>query len=284
MQSSASFINIAAYKFVTFNDTVERRADFQAICHDLDLKGTILLTPEGINLFLAGTRNNIDNFLSWLRQDARFADIEVKESLSNEQPFNRMLVKLKKEIITMRHPLIQPELGRAPVVKAADLKRWLDQGHDDAGKPVVMVDTRNAFEVDVGTFENTVDYRIHKFSEFPEVIARHKPELDGKTVVTFCTGGIRCEKAAIHMQNIGYDSVYQLDGGILKYFEEVGGAHYQGDCFVFDYRTALNPELKATSTVQCFACRAVVTAREQISPLYKVGVSCPHCAQQVQAA
>jgi UPF0176 protein len=284
MQSSASFINIAAYKFVTFNDTVERRADFQAICHDLDLKGTILLTPEGINLFLAGTRKNIDNFLSWLRQDARFADIEVKESLSNEQPFNRMLVKLKKEIITMRHPLIQPELGRAPVVKAADLKRWLDQGHDDAGKPVVMVDTRNAFEVDVGTFENTIDYRIHKFSEFPEVIARHKPELDGKTVVTFCTGGIRCEKAAIHMQNIGYDSVYQLDGGILKYFEEVGGAHYQGDCFVFDYRTALNPELKATTTVQCFACRAVVTAREQISPLYKVGVSCPHCAQQVQAA
>ncbi len=284
MQSSASFINIAAYKFVTFNDTVERRASFQAICHDLDLKGTILLTPEGINLFLAGARNNIDNFLGWLRQDTRFADIEVKESLSNEQPFNRMLVKLKKEIITMRHPLIQPELGRAPVVKAADLKRWLDQGHDDAGKPVVMVDTRNAFEVDVGTFENTIDYRIHKFSEFPEVIARHKHELDGKTVVTFCTGGIRCEKAAIHMQNIGYDSVYQLDGGILKYFEEVGGAHYQGDCFVFDYRTALNPELKATTTVQCFACRAVVTAREQISPLYKVGVSCPHCAQQAQAA
>ena len=284
MQSSASFINIAAYKFVTFNDTVERRADFQAICHDLDLKGTILLTPEGINLFLAGTRNNIDNFLGWLRQDARFADIEVKESLSNEQPFNRMLVKLKKEIITMRHPLIQPELGRAPVVKAADLKRWLDQRHDDAGKPVVMVDTRNAFEVDVGTFENTIDYRIHKFSEFPEVIARHKPELDGKTVVTFCTGGIRCEKAAIHMQNIGYDSVYQLEGGILKYFEEVGGAHYQGDCFVFDHRTALNPELEATPTVQCFACRAVVTAREQISPLYKVGVSCPHCAQQAQAA
>jgi len=284
MQSSASFINIAAYKFVTFNDTVERRADFQAICRDLDLKGTILLTPEGINLFLAGARNNIDNFLAWLRQDARFTDIEVKESLSNEQPFNRMLVKLKKEIITMRLPLIQPELGRAPVVKAVDLKRWLDQGHDDAGKPVVMVDTRNAFEVDVGTFENTIDYRIHKFSEFPEVIARHKPELDGKTVVTFCTGGIRCEKAAIHMQNIGYDSVYQLEGGILKYFEEVGGAHYQGDCFVFDHRTALNPELEATPTVQCFACRAVVTAREQISPLYKVGVSCPHCAQQAQAA
>lgn len=284
MKSSATFINIAAYKFVTFDDTVERREAFQAICHALDLKGTILLTPEGINLFLAGTRTNIDSFLDWLRKDVRFADIEVKESLSDEQPFNRMLVKLKKEIITMRHPLIKPELGRAPVVKAADLKRWLDTGHDDAGKPVVMVDTRNAFEVDVGTFENTIDYRIHKFSEFPEVIARHKPELEGKTVVTFCTGGIRCEKAAIHMQNIGYDSVYQLEGGILKYFEEVGGAHYQGDCFVFDRRTALNPELEATATVQCFACRAVVTPREQISPLYKQGVSCPHCAQQAQAA
>lgn len=284
MQSSASFINIAAYKFVTFDDTVERRTAFQEICHDLDLKGTILLTPEGINLFLAGTRNNIDNFLNWLRKDVRFSDIEVKESLSDEQPFNRMLVKLKKEIITMRHPLIQPELGRAPFVKAADLKRWLDQGHDDAGKPVVMLDTRNAFEVDVGTFNNTIDYRIDKFSEFPEVIALHKPELEGKTVVTFCTGGIRCEKAAIHMQNIGYDSVYQLEGGILKYFEEVGGAHYQGDCFVFDRRTALNPELEATPTVQCFACRAIVSPREQISPLYKEGISCPHCAQQVQAA
>lgn len=284
MNSSTTFINIAAYKFVTFNDTVERRPAFQAICHDLGLKGTILLTPEGINLFLAGTRTNIDSFLDWLRKDTRFTDIEVKESHSDEQPFNRMLVKLKKEIITMRHPLIKPELGRAPVVTATDLKRWLDQGHDDAGKPVVMVDTRNAFEVDVGTFDNTIDYRIHKFSEFPEVIARHKPELEGKTVVTFCTGGIRCEKAAIHMQNIGYDSVYQLEGGILKYFEEVGGVHYAGDCFVFDRRTALNHQLEATPTVQCFACRAVVTPREQISPLYVEGISCPHCAQQAQAA
>ena len=277
MNTRYSYVNIASYKFVTFNDTVEKRPQFQALCKELHLKGTILLTPEGINLFLAGVRESIDAFLEWLRADPRFVDIEVKESYSEEQPFNRMLVKLKREIITMNHPLIQPEKGRAPAVEPATLKRWLDQGHDDAGKPVVMVDTRNAFEVDVGSFDNTIDYRIEKFSEFPDVIAQHRDELADKTVVTFCTGGIRCEKAAIHMQNVGFDSVYQLDGGILKYFEEVGGAHYTGDCFVFDRRTALNPKLEPTPTVQCYACRAVVTPREQISPLYVYGVSCPHC-------
>ena len=271
------FVNIAAYKFVTFNDTAEKRPLFLAFCKEHNLRGTIILSPEGINLFLAGKRIDIDAFLVWLRADARFADLETKESFSEHQPFNRMLVKLKAEIITMKHPLIKPEEGRAPFVEAKTLKRWLDQGHDDNGKPVVMVDTRNAFEVDVGTFDNTIDYRITKFTEFPQVIADHKDELNDKTVVTFCTGGIRCEKAAIHMQNIGYESVYQLEGGILKYFEEVGGAHYTGDCFVFDYRTALNPQLQETATAQCFGCRAVVTPREQLSPSYVPGKTCPHC-------
>lgn len=277
MQSSSIFVNISAYKFITFSDTLEKRPEFLAVCNGLGLKGTILLSPEGVNLFLAGTRAAIDEFLSWLRKDERFADIEAKESFSDEQPFKHMLVKLKREIITMKMPLIQPEKGRAPAVDATTLKRWLDQGVDDKGKPVVMVDTRNAFEVDVGTFDNTIDYRIEKFSEFPDVIAQHKDELADKTVVTFCTGGIRCEKAAIHMQNVGFDSVYQLEGGILKYFEEVGGAHYTGDCFVFDYRTALNPRLEPTTTVQCLSCKTMVTPREQLSPLYVEGASCPHC-------
>ena len=285
MQSPAtSYINIAAYKFITFSDTVEKRPQFLEFCQKHNLRGTVILSPEGINLFLAGKRADIDAFLGWLRADPRFTDIEVKESESEHQPFNRMLVKLKAEIITMKYPLIKPEEGRAPFVEPLTLKRWLDQGHDDNGKPVVMVDTRNAFEVDVGTFDNTIDYRISKFTEFPQVIADHKAELDGKTVVTFCTGGIRCEKAAIHMQNVGFDSVYQLDGGILKYFEDVGGAHYTGDCFVFDYRTALNPQLQETATVQCFACRAVVTPREQLSPAYVAGKSCPHCATASPAA
>ena len=243
-----------------------------------------MLSPEGINLFLAGARASIDQFLAFLRADPRFDDIEVKESVSEKQPFNRMLVRLKREIITMKNPLIKPELGRAPAVEATTLKRWLDQGHDDQGKPVVMLDTRNAFEVDVGTFDNTIDYRIEKFSEFPAIIEREKESLNDKTIVTFCTGGIRCEKAAIHMKNIGYDSVYQLEGGILKYFEKVGGAHYTGDCFVFDHRTALNPQLQETETRQCFACRAVVTPREQLSPLYIKGQSCPHCATVATAA
>jgi len=278
MQASTdSFVNIAAYKFITFDDTEAMRPLYQEQCLALGLKGTILLTPEGINMFLSGTRANIDAFLAWVRSDARFADLEVKESLSEEQSHKRMLVKIKKEIITMRMPLIKPEEGRAPAVAPATLKRWLDQGHDDNGKPVVMVDTRNAFEVDVGTFDNTIDYRIEKFTEFPEVIAANKEALADKTVVTFCTGGIRCEKAAIHMQNIGYDSVYQLEGGILKYFEDVGGAHYTGDCFVFDYRTALNPQLQPSTTVQCFACRAVVTPRQQLDPRYVYEVSCPAC-------
>lgn len=284
MQSLPQIVNIAAYKFVTFDDTVAQRPRFQALCTDLGLKGTILLSPEGINLFLAGARSSIHQFLAFLRSDPRFADIEVKESLSEKQPFNRMLVRLKREIITMKHPLIKPELGRAPAVEAATLKRWLDQGHDDQGKPVVMLDTRNAFEVDVGTFDNTIDYRIEKFSEFPAIVEREKEALNDKTIVTFCTGGIRCEKAAIHMKNIGYNSVYQLEGGILKYFEEVGGAHYTGDCFVFDHRTALNPQLQETETRQCFACRAVVTPREQLSPLYVEGKSCPHCATVATAA
>lgn len=280
LAAPALYINIAAYKFITFDDTEAMRPQFQAMCQQLSLRGTILLTPEGINLFLSGLRADIDAFLAWLRSDSRFADIEVKESVSQEQSHKRMLVKIKKEIITMRMPLIKPELGRAPAVAPATLKRWLDQGHDDAGKPVVMVDTRNDFEVDVGTFTNTVDYRIAKFTEFPAVIEAHKEDFAGKTVVTFCTGGIRCEKAAIHMQNIGYDNVYQLEGGILKYFEDVGGAHYDGDCFVFDYRTALNPKLEPTVTTQCFACRAIVTPREQLAPEYVYGVSCPHCANK----
>jgi UPF0176 protein len=284
MSAAQNFVNIAAYKFVTFDNTEEMRPLYQALCKELALKGTILLTPEGINMFLSGTREHIDSYLAWLRSDARFADIEVKESYSEEQSHKRMLVKIKKEIITMRMPLIKPELGRAPAVAPATLKRWLDQGHDDQGKPVVMVDTRNAFEVDVGTFNNTIDYRIGKFTEFPEVIAANKDALADKTVVTFCTGGIRCEKAAIHMQEIGYNSVYQLEGGILKYFEDVGGAHYTGDCFVFDYRTALNPQLQPSVTVQCFACRAVVTPRQQLSPDYVYGVSCPHCIGKAASA
>lgn len=272
-----SIVNIAAYKFVTLDDIATLRPALLERCNALDLRGTILLAPEGINLFLAGSRESIDAFLAGLRADARFADLEVKESLSDDQPFRRMLVRQKKEIITMKMPVIKPADGRAPGVDPATLKRWLDAGQDDEGRPVVMLDTRNDFEVDVGTFDNAVDYRLTKFSEFPDVIAAHRADFEGKTIVSFCTGGIRCEKAAIYMRDIGLEHTYQLDGGILKYFEDVGGAHYQGDCFVFDYRTALTPDLAPSTTRQCFACRAVVTAEDQRSPDYIEGEQCPAC-------
>ncbi|MCY1254952.1 hypothetical protein D9M68_91160 [compost metagenome] len=276
-QSLMQIVNISAYKFVSLDDIEALRPAMRERCEAAGLKGTILLAPEGINMFLAGPRAAIDGFMAWLHADARFADIAPKESLSEHQPFKRMLVRAKKEIITMKMPLIRPEAGRAPSVRPADLKRWLDQGHDDEGRPVVMLDTRNDFEVAVGTFEAAVEYDIAKFSEFPEAVGAHKAELEGKTVVSFCTGGIRCEKAAIHMQEVGVERVYQLEGGILKYFEEVGGSHYRGDCFVFDYRTALNPNLEPAGPKQCFACRAVVTPEQQQSPHYVVGTSCPHC-------
>jgi UPF0176 protein len=276
-----SIVNLAAYKFVTIEATEAWRPHLAERCAALGLRGTILLAPEGINLFIAGTRAGADAFIDYLRHDplfeGKFADLQFKESLSDTQPFRRMLVKLKREIITMKKPAIKPELGRAPAVDAPTLKRWLDAGHDDAGRPVVMLDTRNAFEVDVGTFDDALDYRITKFSEFPGVIEAHRADLEGKTVVSFCTGGIRCEKAAIHMKEVGIEHVYQLEGGILKYFEEVGGAHYHGECFVFDYRTALNPQLEPTETVQCFGCRAVVTPDAQHSPLYTPGKTCPAC-------
>lgn len=272
-----SFVNLAAYKFISIDDTAALRPLFLQQCHDLTLKGTILLTPEGINLFLAGSRSATDAFLVWLRRDARFADIQVKESLSANQPFNKMLVKLKPEIITMKMPVIQPEKGRAPAVTPLTLKRWLDQGHDDAGQPVRMLDTRNAFEVDVGTFNNTLDFRIEKFSDFPQAVAQQQSQLAGSTIVTFCTGGIRCEKAAIHMQQIGYDSVYQLDGGILNYFEQVGGAHYSGDCFVFDQRTAVDSSLEAAAGGVCVLCGEGVSAREKLEDNFRAGARCRDC-------
>lgn len=239
-----SVVNIAAYKFVTLEDTPELREQLQQSADALALKGTVLLAPEGINLFLAGTREAIDTFLAQLRSDARFADLEVKFSDSADVPFGKMRVRLKREIIRMNHPTIRPEAGRAPSVDAPTLARWLEQGHDDSGREVVMLDTRNAFEVDVGTFRNAIDWRIERFTQFPAAVQEHRAELEGKTIVSFCTGGIRCEKAAIYMEEIGIEHVYQLEGGILKYFEETGGPGYDGACFVFDERVALDPALR----------------------------------------
>jgi UPF0176 protein len=237
-------LNIAAYLFVSLDNLAELRAKILDECHASQLKGTILLTGEGINLFLAGQELELRRFLDWLRQDARFKPLQAKESWSETQPFKKMLVKIKSEIIRMNHPMIRPETGRANFITPKKLQEWLDRGTDDLGRPVVMIDTRNAFEVEYGTFENALHFNINKFTEFPEAISAHQASLADKTLVSFCTGGIRCEKSGLYMREIGMQHSYQLEGGILKYFEEVGSAHYTGNCFVFDEREALEPTLE----------------------------------------
>ena len=247
MPSVNTILNISAYKFVPLPDAEDLRVLLQARAQALALKGTILLAEEGINLFLAGPADAVRGFVAQLHHDARFADIAPKESWSASRPFRKMLVKVKGEIIRMNHPTIRPANGRAPAVAPATVRRWLEQGVDDNGRPVVTLDTRNDFEVDHGTFEGAIDWRITKFTEFPAALQAHKAELQDKTVVSFCTGGIRCEKAAILMREEGLPHVYQLEGGILKYFELTDGSHYHGGCFVFDERRVLDTGL-ATDT------------------------------------
>ena len=241
--------NIAAYRFVELADAAQWQESIRSRAEALGLRGTVLVATEGINLVLAGTAAATNEFVAWLRSHAHFADIEVKESFSAAVPFRRLRVKHKAEIIRMNHPTIRPQAARAPVVDAATLARWLDSGHDDRGQAVVTLDTRNAFEVDRGRFRGAIDWRIERFSDFPQALASHREALRGKTVVSYCTGGIRCEKAALLMQEAGMADVYQLDGGILKYFELTGGTHFDGACFVFDAREALDAALEPAQTV-----------------------------------
>lgn len=242
-------LNISAYKFVALGDLAELRESVRAQALACGLKGTVLLAEEGINIFVAGAAAPARRFLGWLRRDARLADMEAKESRSDQVPFGKLLIKVKPEIIRMNRPAIRPQVGRAPAVGAATLARWLDRGSDDAGRPVVMLDTRNGFEVDRGRFTGALDWRLAKFSDFPRALLTHRDELRGKTVVSYCTGGIRCEKAALFMRDAGVNPVYQLEGGILKYLEETGGAHFEGECFVFDARSALDRTLQPAQTV-----------------------------------
>ena len=242
---NAPILNVAAYRFVPLDDTAALRERLLAMALTAGLRGTILLAEEGINLYLAGEPAALRGFMAELQADSRFADLPVKESRCESLPFQRLLVKIKREIIRMNMPAIRPVAQRAPAVDAPTLARWLQAGRCDEGRPVVMLDTRNGFEVDAGAFDGAVDWRLHKFSEFPAALDAHKDEFAGKTVVSYCTGGIRCEKAALVMQQAGVEHVHQLDGGILKYFEQTDGAPgWRGGCFVFDERVALDPALQ----------------------------------------
>lgn len=236
-------LNLAAYHFTPVDAPDALAAQLRAWAERGELRGTVLVAGEGINLFLAGAADAIHAFLGPLRGDMRFADIRAKLSESATQPFARLKVKVKPEIISFRRQNASPLGTRAPAVAPADLARWLERGHDDAGKPVLLLDTRNREEVGYGTFAGALTLPIDNFTDLPEALTPHREALSAATVVSFCTGGIRCEKAALWMRAEGMDNVLQLDGGILGYFEQVGGAHYHGRCFVFDERVALDPQM-----------------------------------------
>jgi len=238
-----NILNIAAYRFVALDHLPQLRAAFKARGEELGLKGTILLAGEGINLVLAGAAADVEAFLETLCSDARFASIDVKRSWSTGQPFNRLLVKIKREIVSMHRPEINPCETPAPRLAPQELKRWLDEG-----RAVVLLDTRNRFEVEVGTFEKTLSLGLKSFSDFPRATPALPEALKDEPIVTFCTGGIRCEKAAPWLINQGFRTVYQLEGGILNYFEQCGAAHFRGECFVFDQRVALDACLRQTGT------------------------------------
>ncbi len=264
--------NIAAYKFIELNELAALRLVLKELCITQGIKGTILLSAEGINLSLAGTKDTLQIIKDWLAADGRFADLYYKESYSNEQPFNRMLVKIKKEIISMGVPTICPQYEPAPRISPQELCAWLD-----AGKEITLLDTRNEYEVRLGTFQNALTLPLEHFRLFPQIAKVLDPALKDKPMVTFCTGGIRCEKAAPLLQSYGFREVYQLEGGILEYFKTCGGKHYEGECFVYDRRVALNAALAETDTTQCYACLKPVSIEEQQLPSYVPTISCPAC-------
>jgi RluA family pseudouridine synthase len=268
----SDILNIAGYQFTPLTDLPALRNRLLTQCRAGALKGTILISTEGINLFVAGGRQEIDTLVTELRAIDGLASFNPKVSISNEQPFNRMLVRIKKEIIAFGIPGIEPARRTSPKLLPRELKLWLDEG-----RPITLLDTRNDYEVKLGTFKTAVTLGIDHFRSLPKAITRLPAELKRQPIVMFCTGGIRCEKAGPYLEREGFEQVFQLEGGILKYFEECGGEHYAGECFVFDKRIGVDPSLAETENTQCFHCQAPLSAADQEDPRYTFGKSCPYC-------
>jgi len=269
---SEQITNIAAYRFAELSNLKPLRERLVGLCREQSLKGTILLSTEGINLFVAGSADGIEALLAELRSISGLDDLAPKFSLSGHQPFSRMLVRIKKEIIAFGVDGINPARRTSPKLPAATLKQWLDEG-----RKVTLLDTRNDYEIKLGTFRGALPAGIDHFRDFPQAVAQLPESLKDEPVVMFCTGGIRCEKAGPYMESQGFSNIHQLDGGILKYFEECGGAHYDGECFVFDQRVGVDPALRETDSSQCFQCLSPLTAEDQTDPRYVAGKSCPFC-------
>lgn len=267
-----SITNIAAYLFAELSHLKDLRARLITLCKQEGLKGTILLSTEGINLFVAGGAAEIETLLSELRSVPGLEKLAPKFSESAEQPFSRMLVRIKKEIIAFGVDGINPARRTSPKLPATTLKQWLDEG-----RRIHLLDTRNDYEIKLGTFRGSIPAGIDHFRDFPKAVEKLPDSMKEEPVVMFCTGGIRCEKAGPFMEQAGYRQIFQLDGGILKYFEECGGDHYDGECFVFDQRVGVDPALRETASSQCFQCLTPLNAEDQEDQRYVAGKSCPYC-------
>ncbi|MBL0942651.1 MAG: rhodanese-related sulfurtransferase [Alphaproteobacteria bacterium] len=267
------FVVAALYKFVTLPDFVDLQKSIQDCCKSNHIMGTILLAKEGINGTIAGSRKGIDTLLAFLRTDSRFKDLEHKESYADTIPFYRMKVRLKNEIVTLGVPDIDPHKGVGTYVSPREWNALL------ADPDVIVIDTRNKYEVDVGTFKNAQNPSTTSFREFPSYVKKNLDPKKHKKIAMFCTGGIRCEKASSFMLSQGFKNVFHLQGGILKYLEQipVHESQWEGECFVFDNRVVVTHGLEKGSYQQCFGCRHPISANDLASPQYKPGVSCPHC-------
>lgn len=267
----------ALYKFVTLDDFELLRKPLLDLMEKHQIKGTLLLAEEGINGTIASRRNGINALLAWLRSDPRFADIETKESYEREMPFYRRKVKLKKEIVTMGIKGIDPKHIVGTYVKPHDWNALISDPE------VLLIDTRNDYEIKIGAFKGAVNPETESFREFPQYV-EDKLKLDKhKKVAMYCTGGIRCEKSTAFLRQQGFENVYHLQGGILKYLEEIPAEQslWQGECFVFDSRVAINHTMGKGQYGQCYACRCPITEADKNSEHYKQGVSCPHCFDKV---
>lgn len=267
----------ALYKFVALEDFHEMREPLLDACLGAGTRGTLLLAHEGINGTIAGTREGVDQVLEYLRADPRLVDIDHKESLDDHMPFYRMKVKVKKEIVTMGVQGIDPNQRVGTYVKPRD---WNDIVNDP---DVLLIDTRNDYEYGIGTFRGALDPHTTTFREFPEYVRTHLDPGKQKKVAMFCTGGIRCEKASAFMLNEGFEEVYHLQGGVLKYLEEVPEEEstWEGECFVFDNRVAVNHRLEKGQYDQCYGCRHPITEQDKLSDKYQKGVCCPRCFDQL---
>ena len=268
-------INIAGYKFEPLEDPIDLVRTYQQKCDELKLKGTMLISKNGINFSLAGTKEATDTIINFLEEDERFLNIPLKITYSETQPFRRMKVRLKKEIISLGRKDISPRELTGERISPRDLKNLLDNKED-----VLVLDTRNEYETRVGKFENAIDLNLDTFRDFPDAIESLPEEYKDKQIVMYCTGGIRCEKASAVMMKAGFADVKQLEGGVLDYFKETGGAYWEGDCFVFDERVALDTELNETDYIYCYICREPLSAEEKASPDFKINEYCPYCIKK----